>query len=254
MQVKGNSSGPTLGYLPKEAFGTHVLPTIPAHLISGFKALGDLSGMISDAMDEIGIAGAIPGSLLRPTDPSARIVGRALTVWNVPRDGDTVVATNSGVSLLADVEAHNLAEPGDILVIQGVDQISNMGGVLASIARRQGEIGAVVDGAVRDVGHSRDIGYPIWSRSVSPITGKWRVRTAAVNVPVTICGILVNPGDIIAADEVGVCVVPLSLAEDVLERCRRIAESEARRKSAIAAGAPIAEVMTRKPLHTGGGL
>jgi regulator of RNase E activity RraA len=244
----------TLGYLPQEAFGTHVLPALPPHLVSGFKALGDLSGMISDAMDEVGIAGAIPGSLLRPTDPSARIVGRALTVRNVPREEDTAAATSSGVSMLADVEAHNLAEPGDVLVIQGVDQISNMGGVLATIARRQGEIGAIVDGSVRDIGHSREIGYPIWSRSVSPITGKWRVRTVAVNVPVTICGVVVHPGDIVAADEVGVCVVPLARAEEILRRCQRIAESEARRKSAIAAGAPIVEVMARRPpAATGGG-
>jgi regulator of RNase E activity RraA len=154
--------------------------------------------------------------------------------------------------MLADVEAHNLAEPGDVLVIEGVDQISNMGGVLATIARRKGEIGAVVDGSVRDIGHSRDIGYPIWSRSVSPITGKWRVRTVAVNTPVTICGVVVHPGDIVAADEVGVCVVPLRRAEEVLERCQRIAGEEARRKSAIAAGAPIREVMSRRPAPNSG--
>ena len=68
--------------------------------------------------------------------------------------------------------AVEVCEPGDVLVLQGVDLISNMGNILASIARRQGEIGAIVDGGVRDVDHSRGIGYPVWSRSLSPITGK----------------------------------------------------------------------------------
>ena len=114
----------------------------------------------------------------------------------------------AGVSGLGEIEAHNLAEPGDVLVLQGVDQVSNLGGISATIGHRQGEIGAIVDGGVRDVDHSRDIGYAIWSKSVSPITGKWRVETVAVNKPVTICGIAVNPGDLVLADETGVCFIP----------------------------------------------
>ncbi len=204
-------------------------------------------------MDEIGIVGAIQEAcsdrpIRRPESSDGRF-----TVWNVPRDGDAAAATTSGVSLLADVEAHNLAEPGDVLVIQGVDQISNMGGVLASIARRQGEIGAVVDGSVRDVGHSREIGYPIWSRSVSPITGKWRVRTVAVNVPVTICGIVVHPGDLIVADEVGVCVVPWRSCRGRVGALSAHSRERSPAKDGNAAGAPIAEIMARKPLTAAGG-
>lgn len=242
----GQPAKRTLGRLPPEAFGVYALPALDSGLLDGFRALPDLTGMTSDALDELGIPGGIPGGLLRPTDPSARIVGRALTVHNVAREGSAIDAAASGVSLLADVEAHNLAEPGDVLVLQGVDLISNMGGILASIARRQGEIGAIVDGAVRDVNHSREIGYPVWSRSVSPITGKWRIRTIAINKDVTICGVKVSPGDIVVADEVGVCVVPRLRGRDVLQRAQAIATSEETRQRAIAAGAPIAEVMMRK--------
>lgn len=233
----------TLGKLPADAFGALVLPPVSADLIEGFRALPDLTGMCSDAMDELGIAGAISGSILRARDPSTRIVGRALTVHNVRREESFAAALASGVSMLADVEAHNLAEPGDVLVLQGVDLVSNMGSILASLARRQGEIGAIVDGAVRDVDHSRSIGYPVWSRSVSPITGKWRIETVAINKPVTICGIAVAPGDIVLADEVGVCFVPRARAPETLERARKIADNEERRQTAIRAGAPIAEVM-----------
>ncbi|MGY6251216.1 RraA family protein [Bosea thiooxidans] len=236
---------PTLGRLPAEAFGTMTLPAIDPEILEGFRSLPDLTGMTSDALDELGIPGAIPGGTLRPTDPKARIVGRALTVLNVARNETPAAAAASGVSLLADVEAHNLAEPGDILVLQGIDLISNMGSILASIARRQGELGAIVDGAVRDVDHSRAIGYPIWSRSVSPITGKWRIRTVAINTDVVICGVKVSPGDVIVADEVGVCVIPRERAREVLDRARKIAASEDIRQHAISAGASIRDVMLR---------
>lgn len=238
----------TLGRLPLDAFGMFALPAIDPDLLAGYRALSDLTGMVSDAMDELGIAGAVPGGILRPTDPSARIVGRALTVHNVLRDDlSPNEVYQTGKPALADVEAHNLAEPGDVLVLQGTDMISNMGGLLASIAKRQGELGAIVDGAVRDVGHSREIGYPIWSRSVSPITGKWRVRTVSINMPVQICGVTVHPGDLVLADEVGVCFVPSDKIGVVLEHAQDIAESEASRQEAISKGAPIREVMLRKP-------
>ncbi|HWM41296.1 MAG TPA: hypothetical protein VNP36_02560, partial [Burkholderiales bacterium] len=54
------------------------------------------------------------------------------------------------------------------------------GGVSASVGKRQGEAGAIVDGAVRDIDHSRKIGYPVWCSSVSPVTGKSRIRTVAI--------------------------------------------------------------------------
>jgi regulator of RNase E activity RraA len=235
----------TLGILPPAAFGALRPPRLTAETVHAFHGIGDLTGTISDAMDELGIAGAIAASHLKPSDPRARIVGRAITVRNVRRDDTPTEAVKAGTSFLADVEAHNLAEPGDVLVLEGIDGVSNMGSILASIARRAGEIGAIVDGSVRDIEHSRSIGYPVWSRSVSPITGKWRLRTVEVNKPVRICGITVEAGDLVAADEVGVCVVPHTRIEEVLLRCRRITEREASRREAIAAGSPISDVMSR---------
>ncbi len=236
----------TLGKLPLDAFGVLDLPALDAAMLDGFRALGDLTGMTSDAMDELGIAGAVPASVLKPTNPKARLVGRALTVKNVAAPASVPDNVATGVSGMAEIEAHNLTEPGDVLVLQGIDQVSNMGGMSASIGRRQGQIGAIVDGAVRDIDHGRDIGYAIWSRSVSPITGKWRVKTVAVNKPVTICGVTVNPGDLVLADETGVCFVPRQRAGEVLERVRRIAANEVARTAKINAGVPVAELMPKK--------
>jgi 4-hydroxy-4-methyl-2-oxoglutarate aldolase len=236
----------TLGKLPADAFGMLELPALPPGIVEGFRAFDDLTGTASDAMDELGIVGVVPAAVLRPTDPKARVVGRALTVRNIAAAAPVPEKVKSGVSGLGEIEAHNLAELGDVLVLQGVDQVSNLGGMSATIGHRQGEIGAVIDGGARDVDHSRAIGLPIWSRSVSPITGKWRVETVAVNKPVTICGITVNPGDLVLADEVGVCFIPRGRAAEVLAMAQRYAANEKVREDKIAAGVPIADLMPRK--------
>jgi len=235
-----------LGKLSAGAIGTMELPPLPTEILNGFRALPDLTGMSSDAMDELGIVGVIPAAVLRPTDPKGRLVGRALTVRNVAARVGVAEAVQAGVSMLAEIEAHNLAEPGDILVLEGVDQVSNMGSISASIGHRQGELGAIVDGAVRDIDHSHEIGYAIWSRGVSPITGKWRIETVAINKPVSICGIAVNPGDLVLADEVGVCFIPRGRAADVLARVQRIAANEEVRQKKIASGAPVADLLPKK--------
>ena len=111
-----------LGKVPSDAIGTLTLPVITAEIIDGFRTLPDLTGMSSDAMDELGVVGAIPAAVLRPTDPKVRLVGRALTVMNVATTVGVAEAVAGGVSKLGEIEAHNLAEPGDVLVLQGVDR------------------------------------------------------------------------------------------------------------------------------------
>ena len=236
----------TLGKLPADAFGMLELPAIAGEILDGFRSLPDLTGMTSDAMDELGIVGVIPAGVLKPTDPKARLVGRALTIMNVAAKRSVPEAVAGGVSGLADIEAHNIAESGDVLVVQGLDGVSSMGGISATIGRRQGELGAIVDGAARDVDHSRDIGYAIWSRGVSPITGKWRIETIAINKPVTICGISVSPGDLVLADEVGVCFIPRARVAEVLARVQQIAANEKIREAKIKSGAPVSELMLKK--------
>ena len=208
---------------------------LPPSVVEGFRALEDLTGTTSDALDELAIDAVVPASALKPSDPSARVVGQALTVLNRQS------AERRKTSGLADIEAHNLAQPGDVLVVQGVAGISSMGGVSASIGKRQGEIAAVVDGAVRDIDHSRSIGYPIWSAGVSPITGKWRIETMAVNAPVRIAGIEVQPGDLVVADECGVCFVPFARAAEVLAIAQKLAASEKARLEKLASGIPLGE-------------
>lgn len=195
-------------------------------VIERFLKLNDLSGTVSDILDGMGIVGCVGASILRPTIPAARIVGTAITVRNVPQRKDPHVVATANTNFMAEIEGIHQADPGDVLVIQGLRDISNMGGVMATTAKRQRLAGAVVDGGVRDIGHSRSLDFPIWSKDVSPITGKWRIVTEQVNVKVTIHGISVEPGDLVIADETGVCFVPLRLIDEVLERCEAVHNKE----------------------------
>jgi regulator of RNase E activity RraA len=225
-----------LGRLAPGAFGVLELPRLEKRILDAFRALGDLTGTVSDAMDECRLSGVVPGSTLKPSDPKARIVGQALTVEN-----QRVETFSSKTSGLADIEAHNLAQAGDVLVVQGIPNISSMGGVSAEVGKRQGEAGAIVDGAVRDIDHSRKIGYPVWCTGVSPVTGKWRIRTVAVNRPVSIAGVAVHPGDLVIADEAGVCFVPFERAEEVLAIAQRLAKREAERLAKLGSGMALKE-------------
>jgi len=233
----------TLGKLPSESIRLLELPRLAPEILEGYRALVDLTGTISDACDQLGIVAVIPAQVLPPVNTGKRVVGPALTVRNIARDVQIHKAAQDGVNTQGETEAHNLAQPGDVLVVQGVAGVSSMGGVSASIGKRQGEIAAVVDGAVRDIDHSRSIGYPIWSAGVSPITGKWRIETVAINGPVQIASIEVKPGDLVVADECGVCFVPFARAAEVLAIAQRLAASEKARLEKLDAGIALAEYL-----------
>jgi regulator of RNase E activity RraA len=220
-------------------------------VVEAFLALADLTGTVSDAMDELGIAGTVPAALLAPTLSGARVVGPALTVRNIMQSVPPSLGARARSSKQADVEAHNLARPGDVLVIEGVPGISSLGGNSATLGKRQGEAGAIVDGGTRDVETSQAIGYPVWSRGVTPVTGKWRLETVAINGPVQIAGVPVNPGDLVIADANGVCFIPRSRVGEVLARARELSAGEEARNRDVAAGMSIVEVANKsyfKPL------
>jgi hypothetical protein len=134
------------------------LPLLPDGVLEGFRALGDATSAVADALDEFGIPGCVAASTLRPTVSGARLVGRALTVHNIVQSRDPMGSARQRTNKMGESEAHNLAEQGDVIVIQGMVGTSNMGGVGAQIGKRQGDVVAIVEGGVRDIGHSRAVG------------------------------------------------------------------------------------------------
>lgn len=217
------------------------VPRAAPGLLNRYRALGDASGIISDVMDKLGLPGVVAASVLSPTIAGKAMVGTALTVRNVKQRENEYDAARAVVNKMAEFEAHNLAQPDDVVVIQGVSGVSNMGGISAQTGKRQGEVGAIVMGGVRDVAHSRSIGYPIWASEITPLTGKWRIETVEINGDVEIAGFRVSCGDIVFADDTGVCFIPIAHAQEVLERAERIFRAEKIKCDAVDAGAHIAD-------------
>jgi len=230
------------GKIARERIRLMETPPAPVGIIEGFRALGDASGIISDVMDELGITGVIGASVLKPTIAGSRMVGPALTVRNIMQREHVYESARRHVNKMAEFEVHNLARAGDVVVIDGVAAISNMGGISAQTGKRQGEAGAVVFGGVRDIAHSRRVGYPVWATDVTPVTGKWRIETIEINGEIEIAGIRVAPGDIVFADDTGVCFIPRSRAAEMLELAKQKSAAEEKKCAAIDAGVPVADL------------
>jgi regulator of RNase E activity RraA len=237
---------PLTGRVPAEAIHVLDIPRLAPEVLEQFRELEDLSSAVSDAMDNLGLFGAVPAAVLPCTLPSASLVGQAVTVRNVPREGGVAASVQDGRNMMGEQEAYNLASPGDVVVIQGILGASNMGGQSATLAHRAGCAGAVIDGSYRDPDVSVNLNLPIWSRGVTPVTGKWRLRTEGINGPVLIAGITVNAGDLVVADAAGVVFVPFARVAEVLAEARRIDAGDNRQKADIAQGVSLSQLAKTK--------
>jgi 4-hydroxy-4-methyl-2-oxoglutarate aldolase len=234
------------GKIDRSRIRSMAIPRVNEDVLARYRALGDATCAVSDALDEIGIRGTVAGSKLVSTIVGAQMIGTALTLRNILRQEDPVVAADRKDNRMAEIECHNLAEPGDVLVIQGASGVSNMGGVGTKIGKRQGEAGAIVDGGIRDVGQSRSLGYPIWSTERTPATGKWRLEAIEINGPVVICGVRVEPGDLVIADDTGVCFVPRDKIMEVLLFAEKKTKAEQDKCDQVDRGDSVSELAGAK--------
>jgi len=119
-----------------------------------------------------------------------------------------------------------LAQPGDVIVVEaGDDEMAVAGGNVCAIAQRRGVAALVVDGVIRDVVESREKRFPVFARGASPIPAK-RVGEGGMNVQIRCGGVVVNPGDVVVADEEGIVVVPRGRAEDVVAKAQAKAAAD----------------------------
>jgi 4-hydroxy-4-methyl-2-oxoglutarate aldolase len=95
---------------------------------------------------------------------------------------------------------------------------------------------------VRDIPHSRSVGYPIWASEITPVTGKWRLETVEINGTVMIGDVRVQAGDLVVADDTGVCFIPREQIVAVIELCEKKARAEEIRCKAIENGIPVPEI------------
>ncbi len=206
-------------------------------LVDGLAVL-DISHL-SDALDRLGIVGQCSG--IHPLDRRFRLAGRAYTIRYVP------VGTSRGTvgDYIDDLE------PGQIPVLDNSGRLDATvwGDLLTVTAHRKGLPGTVIDGICRDTERSLEVGYPIFSRGHWMRTGKDRVQADAYQVPVSIGGVRIEPGDILVGGADGLVAVPASRAADVLDVANRIAASEERIRATVLAGGRLDEARSAVGYH-----
>jgi 4-hydroxy-4-methyl-2-oxoglutarate aldolase len=153
--------------------------------------------------DTLGRFGAMDQTV-RPAWTDAALVGSALTVLCYPGDN------------LAVHKALDLIRPGDVLVIDsgGAPNTAVLGHNICLRCKYLGAVGVVTNGPIRDIRQIREEGYPVFSGGIVPRSPQ-KGTMGAVNVPISVGGVTVSPGDIVIADEDGVVVVPLAIAAEI---------------------------------------
>ncbi len=206
-------------------------------VVTGLAAL-DVSHL-SDALDRLGIAGQCLG--IHPLDRRFALAGRAYTVRYVP----------VGVSRGTVGDYIDDLEPGQIPVLDNAGRLDATvwGDLLTVTAHRKGLPGTVIDGICRDTERSLEVGYPIFSRGHWMRTGKDRVQADAYQVPVSIGGVRIEPGDILVGGADGLVAIPASRGAEVLDVAAQIAASEERIRAAVLAGGRLAEARTAVGYH-----
>jgi RraA family protein len=185
-----------------------------------------------DALRELAV------SLL--SDNLARVSGTTgLRPYHRPKPmaGTAVTVRTRGGDNLAIHRAFDYCRPGDVLVIDGAGELTQalMGDIMASYVESLGVQGLVIDGAIRDVGALSQRDFPVYARGVTH-RGPYKNGPGEINVPVTVGGMVVHPGDIIVGDEDGVLAIAPADVEAVIEGARKQAAKEAAALQSIAEG------------------
>ncbi len=167
----------------------------------------------------------------------AKIAGQAITVQLSKGD------------LVDPLKALEMGQPGDVIVVDagGDPNTSVCGGLMGGLAQNRGIRGMIVDGAGRDTDELEDINWPIWTRAITPrgthTMFSGRKEELSINVSIHCGGVVVNPGDFIVADLMGVTVVPLEKAEEVVKLAQEQADREEETRKWVAQGKTVEDLL-----------
>jgi regulator of RNase E activity RraA len=194
---------------------------------------------LSDALDRLGIAGQCLN--IKPLDPRFRLTGRAFTILYGPAGSPPGTVGD----YIDDVPV------GGVVVLDngGRENATVWGDILTWVSNRRGIAGTVIDGACRDTHLSRELGYPIYSRSYSMRTGKDRVQVEAMGSTVNIGDARVQQGDILRGDADGVVAIPKEHEEAVLAAAEQIDAAEQQIRAMVNDGHTLTEARAKLGYH-----
>jgi 4-hydroxy-4-methyl-2-oxoglutarate aldolase len=194
---------------------------------------------LSDALDRLGIVGQCQG--IQSCDPKFHIAGRAFTILYGPAGNPPGTVGD----YIDEVEV------GSVVVLDngGREDVTVWGDILTEIAHRRKLAGTVIDGINRDVALCRELSYPVYSRRYWMRTGKDRVQVEAINMPVTVGGARVGPGDLVRGDADGVLVIPREHEATVLAVAQEIQSTEQKIREAVRSGMRLDEARRQFKYH-----
>lgn len=163
--------------------------------------------------------------------------------------GQALTVQLSAGDLVDPLRALEMGHPGDIIVVDagGDRQTSVCGGLMGGLAKNRGIRGMIVDGAGRDIDELEALGWPIWTRAITArgthTMFSERKDELSINVPIQCGGVPVNPGDFVVADTIGVTVVPLASAAEIVAKAREQAEREQRTREWVTRGKTVEDLL-----------
>jgi 4-hydroxy-4-methyl-2-oxoglutarate aldolase len=199
------------------------------------------SALVCDALDALGVRGQSPRMAWPVKTADGLLVGRCkTTLW---ADRQTTDPHPYEKELLA----VDTCQPNQVLIAAAGGSLRSgiWGELLSTAARNSGCVGAVVDGAVRDLAQMKDMRFPVFARGTCPYDSKDRQEVTEIDVAVEIDGVVFRPNELVFADADGVVVVPSDVEEEAIRLAWNKAHDENRTRAAIQQGMKVTEAYRR---------